>query len=330
MTTNIMSKIAAVLHGNPVNAACHVICPKYGDDDVSLKRTKDNECDDNRNGGSEDNDDHEYKAIFSKRPSQGASQMLNSTPYKHNDQQNISCCSDDFTGGPVSSETCATINISAASAQNNEQNDKFNQSITSHPSDSSFGFHNTFSVLEKQLNLSKQPKLNQRQIEYIIMKNNDTAVKNPIYIDIPINDEWCLHAVSGQANSSLQDNCVDDESPSLFELELEAMERVKQLLGTTAMPCQHSASTVDSSVEVTDEVDYASKVANTSLLEDFYQQDGGEYSDYVYHVAKSKDGHVYLRVVRSLLVDKGNFLQTIAHFALIEFLESLYTISIIG
>lgn len=294
MTTNVLSKISTALSVDSSHTSdnCENAL-KYGDDDVSSKRRKD------------PTDDDDYNTVFTKHlPSSNASDRLNSTAHAVDADKCGACYSDDFIGGPVNQNA---MNASPTNADSVDADDEFNVSITMLPSDSSFGFENTFSVLERQLSLSKQPKLNQQQIEYILMKNNDTAVKNPIYIDIPISDEWCLRAISGQANSSRQamtipSDHIDDSPPSLFDLEIEAMLRVKELLGNVA------TDTVDAgSVHATDiDANDGHIPINTSLIEDFYQQDGGDYSEYVYHVAKSKDGRVYLRVVRSLLVDKGN------------------------
>lgn len=276
-----MNKIAAVLRTDSYDEVDKSVDGvKFGDDDVSSKRRK--------------NENDEYEKEFQ---NQLAINALNST----------ATFGEDFTGGLVNDDDASSlatvIQYGQCSSSTNHtitdhsnDNDDFNLSITSRPSDSSFGFENTFTILENQLHVKKQPKLNQQQIEYILLKNNDVAVKNPIYIDIPINDEWCLRSVGGYGNSSMQDT-DDDECPpaSLFDLKIEAMLRVKELLGdkckTNDLKCN--------------EIETEHIPINTSLLEDFYQQDDDECSDYVYHVAKSKDGRTYLRVVRSFLVDKG-------------------------
>lgn len=310
-TINIMSKISAALciDSSQKGDNCESRL-KYGDDDVSSKRRKDV-----ANGD-------EYNTVFTKRlPSSSASCQLNSTSHDVDADRRGSCCSDDFIGGPVDEHA---PNVSTNFDDSHSlSDDEFNVSITTLPSNSSFGFENTFSVLERQLSLSKQPKLNQQQIEYILMENNDTAVKNPIYIDFPISDEWFLRAISGQANSSLQATTIDPINidagpPSLFDLEIEAMLRVKELLGNTANTTTDTvdAGSIRSSASVVTEAN-AHIPINTSLIEDFYQQDGGDYSEYVYHVAKSKDGRLYLRVVRSLLVDKGKKPQFLFFFVAI-------------
>lgn len=319
MTTNILSKISTALSidSSQKSDNCENTL-KYGDDDVSSKRRKDS------------TDDIEYNKIFTMHSMPScASSQLNSTLHEIDAD---TCCSDDFIGGPVNENTSkisTSVNDGSNDSHDNDDNDddgEFNVSITTLPSNSSFGFENTFSVLERQLSLSKQPKLNQQQIEYILMENIDTAVKNPIYIDIPINDEWCLRAISGQANGSQQAKTIDpiqndDSPPSLFDLEIEAMLRVKELLSTTDIMTTDTVDDVDNICTIAPMmVNVNAHIPiNTSLIEDFYQQDGGDYPEYVYHVAKSKDGRVYLRVVRSLLVDKGNatsffFLSHCVHF----------------
>lgn len=272
-------------------AYLNVKSPKFGDDDLATKRRKDLQAQQQQqlmsiidDGG---HNDDEYGTIFSQR--------WQETSAKHGDGP----ASLDFNGGPC--------RISHAGASTPIKPSHGSQSITAQPSDSSFGFHNTFNVLERQMQLNKQPKLNQKQIEYLLHENNNANVvlSNPIYVDIPISDESYHRAISGMANGSFDDA---NDAPDLFELELEAMQRVKQLLHGQMHDSQE------------DEIDAAATTANRSgsghmvqnamhpsLLEDFYQQDGGDYSNYVYHVARRKNGQVYLRVVRSLLVDKGNF-----------------------
>lgn len=272
MATNIMNKIAAVLRTD----SCDEVDKsddgvKYGDDDVSSKRRKD----------ATDEYEQEFASHFV--VGGAASARLNST----------AAFGEDFTGGLVSDEDASSLStvvpFAMAADDGRSFEEEFNCSISVHPSDSSCGFHNTFSVLERQLHVKKQPKLSQQQIEYILLKNNDVAVKNPIYIDIPISDEWGLRAVGGHSSAQ------DEPPASLFDLKIEAMLRVKELLG--------SGRKADASAH--GDAAAAHIPINTSLLEDFYQQDGGECPDYVYHVAKSKDGRTYLRVVRSFLVDKG-------------------------
>lgn len=273
MSADIMSKIAAVLFSEPVDETTQSENVKYGDDDLSSKRRK---------SENESDDSHECRRS----------------------QPSVSQHSEDFTGGLLSdeSEAASLETIVDWSRDAADENLDFSiSSISSHPSDSSAHFENTFGVLEHYLQRRKQPKLNQRQIEYIMLTNNATAIQNPIYVDIPINDKWCLRAVGGDANEVANDSFVDDEQPpSLFDLEIEAMLRMHELQGSQS---DRSSDSIAASATASD----TQTATSTSLLEDFYQQDErcGS-SDYIYHVARHKDGRVYLRIVRSLVVDRGN------------------------
>lgn len=298
MTTNIV-KVAKSINDSLANEIS-LNSPKYGDDDLSSKRRK-------PAGNDDDDDDDEYNTMFTKRLTDASVSQLNSTS---DSQHDISCTPErnlDFKGGPIASvKSLAKCN----STENEDETNLLNSSISQNPSDSSFGFQNTFTVLERQLHLNKQPILNPTQIEYILKRNPSEAVKNPIYVDVPINAETYLRAVSSKANSLFEDacssGCENVDSPSLFELEIEAMQRCKQLLATHAtFELVNESGSGSSSTGPVAMKTIAEQQIHTSLIEDFYQQDGGDYSEYVYHVAKAKDGHLYLRVVRSLLVDKG-------------------------
>lgn len=276
----------------PFGSKCLNAATKFGDDDLASKRRKVMQQQQIANiaGNNGDDDGDDYNIVFTKKLNDS---QLNGTFNADINYGSSGPSSLDFNGGPVIDSTAEI--------------DSGQRSISSLPSDTSFGFHNTFSVLQRQMQLSKQPKLSQQQIEYLLHENNVAAVQNPIYVDIPISDESYHRAISGAANGSFDDA---NDQPNLFELELEATQRVKQLLhggdGSAAAYEANDAAAID-------DVDCGMKrmpaqicASNPSLLEDFYQQDGGDYSDYVYHVARSKNGQVYLRVVRSLLVDKGN------------------------
>lgn len=328
MTTNLTNRsklnpsVTTSVTIDPSKKTC-TNATKFGDDDLASKRRKDH------------NRDDEYNTVFTKKLNESPqlNSTLNTSEFETNDtfhSFNRSCNSLDFNGGPITNDdnntirftiTGTTIYDDAVDANSYDEPDFGQKSITTRPSDSSFGFHNTFSVLERQMETKKQPKLSQQQIEYLLHENTDEAVTNPIYVDIPISDESYLRAISGNANGSFEDNThdVDDNGPSLFELELEAMQRVNQLLrggggcsggsddGVSATVVYRSENATNGRYdEGIKKVPANVRASNPSLLEDFYQQDGGDYSDYVYHVARRKNGQVYLRVVRSTPVDKGN------------------------
>lgn len=315
MTTSIMSKISAAFKMDAtVPPAC--VTPTIIVNDANSTP---------KNIG---NDDDDYHTVFTKRlPSDADSQQLNSTEYyafgeqtnETNQSLYQSCYSDDFIGGPISNECFYSDfgNQSLKNGGNNNSDDgsiDYNRSITMTPADSSCGFHNTFSVLEKHLNKSKQPKLSRQQIEYLLLKNKDSTVQNQIYIDIPINDEQCLRPVSSASNGLANGKEIsfdlgsstggEIEMPSFFELEFEAMERLRAMWQNDNQ--LNLAARCDETINA--------NVADASLVEEeFYQQDDHcgntdtttNANEYVYHVAKSRNGQLYIRVLRNLRLDKG-------------------------
>lgn len=217
---------------------------------------------------------------------------------------------DDFVGGPINDEL--SIDFGRESKQN-ECCEDFNRSITATPADSSCGFHNTFSVLEKHLNKNKNFKLSQQQIEYLLLKNRETAVQNDFYIDIPLRDNQCFRIVKqlidNNSTNETSNRLNDDNEPSsLFEIEFEAMEWLRSTSNQTVLSNNTNESLSGDNLNSThDELDEA----KASLVEEFYQQDdnccrNGENNDeYIYHVAKSRDGNHYIRVLRNLRLDQG-------------------------
>lgn len=288
MTTNIMNKITAALSMKP----------------STLQSTSNNVT------TAKINDvDDEYHTLFTKRLSNESDlNSTTSTPMNSIETDHQSFFSlDDFIGGPLNDEY-SSIDYGRLSQQSNpeQQNSDFIRSITTTPADSSCGFHNTFSVLEKHLNKNKQQlKLSQHQIEYLLMQNKDEAVQNDIYIDIPINR---LHAINGQVNGSLNDGNGVDETPSLFELEFEAMERLRAMWGGVINNEQ---------INEQNQIEHAppTNIINASLVEELYQQDDNDYcsngNEYIYHVAKSRNGQLYIRVRRNIRLDQGKNIRNI-------------------
>lgn len=187
----------------------------------------------------------------------------------------------------------------------NSNGTEYNRSITATPADSSCGFHNTFSVLEEHLN--KRPTLSQHQIEYFLWLNKEATIRNDQYIDIPITDRQYFHAVeNGSADVSNDRSCEYNEPSSLFELEIEAM----QWLQSTG----HTKRLNESTPQKPNNASYDSQSDTySSLVEEFYQQDedctdhATNANEYIYHVAKTRDGQHYIRVLRNLRLDQGKF-----------------------
>lgn len=184
------------------------------------------------------------------------------------------CSLDDFTGGPIHNNQSSELHLKQYSC---DQNTELNSSITTTPADSSGGFHNTFSVLECHLNKNKRPnQLSQQQIEYLLLHRKDIAIHNNIYIDIPIDD----------ANKK---SINDENFPSLFELELEAMDRLQ------TMWAKNQSDNVESLPVSSD--------LHLSLTQTV--QNEPKPNEYIYHVARSRNGQLYLRVRRNSCLDQG-------------------------
>lgn len=176
--------------------------------------------------------------------------------------------------------------------------------ISDNPSDTSSGFENTFKVLTNQV---RQPRISNVEIQNVLRCNSlsDTAA---MYLNVPKYDRF-LRAISEESTSSDYDKEEKYDSPSYLELELEARQRIKELSdgakttnvnssGDIKLPLSEHLYGVELSNKSSDKIE-------TQLTEDVKQQNG-DYPEYVYHVAK-ENGRLYLKVVRSLLVDKGKF-----------------------
>lgn len=261
----------------------------------ALEPTSKNSNSENPNGRDE------YHTIFTKKLSTNSSNM-NSTHC--DDLSEIDYCNqslsslNDFIGGPIEKTEEQSFNFS-------EHDVDSNRSITATPADSSCGFHNTFSVLEEHLNKKRHLKLSQQQIEYLLLQNQDLAIHNESFIDIPIDDNRSLRTVNGSVNSSMNDNngwnVSDEEFPSHFELELEAMERLRSMWGDLASPNIPIAN---------EEKNSSPPLFETSVIEELYEENNRNIgmqtsNEYIYHVAK-RHGQLYIRVRRNLRLDQGN------------------------
>lgn len=261
---------------------------KYGDADLASKKRK--QLDD------------EYNTVFTKRLSECNLQSTLTTAE-----------SSDFIGGLLKPD------------ESNDEVDNWNVSdpISTHPSSSSCGFENTFKVLEGQLRGSHQ--LNRQEVD-MLLRSSDLR-RNPIFLDVPFaNKDRFLRAISEESNIPDETNDSDDveNAPSFLELELDARQRIKELSESIAIRRKDSIrlspgntdadeARESSMTEFLYGIAISSSRATSPLRDDQLphiseeiQQQTGEYPEYVYHMAKGKDGRVYLRVVRSLLVDKGN------------------------
>lgn len=244
----------------------------------------------------------EYHTILTKRLTDSSNNMnsLNSTEdFDETDTNESTHSLNDFVGGPR--DVNYSFNLQSQQPDSIQDTD-VKRSITQTPADSSCGFHNTFSVLENHLNKNKYFKLSQQQIEYLLLQNRDLAVQSDTYIDIPISNDQSLHrfnsSVDGTNNGPKNYIQIDEEPHSLFELEMKAIEELRSIWSIAGPHCHEN------------EID-GSQSHCSSLLENLYQQDvisAKESNDYIYHVAKSRDGQLYIRVRRNLRVDKGKLI----------------------
>lgn len=183
------------------------------------------------------------------------------------------------------------------------------QHVSDHPSDTSSGFENTFKVLTNQV---RQPRINNVDIQNLLRSNFLSNSQSTEYLNVPTYDRF-LRAISEESSTSDYDRDESYDSPSFLELELEARQRIRDLAdgsnkskvsdcdGDIKLPLSEHLYGVELSNKLTGKIE-------TPMTEDIKQQ-SGDYPEYVYHVAK-ENGRLYLKVVRSLLIDKGKFLKS--------------------
>lgn len=277
---------------------------KYGDGDVTSKKRKSDE----------------YNTLYTKRLSSA----------------NEDIDENDYCGGLLSMAPSVAPEDPSNSGDDNDVNSVL---ISKQPSSSSFGFENTFKVLEAQMRGSRQ--LSRGEARQLLLQSTDLQ-RNRLLLGHPAalaSRDLFLRAISEESNSANQPeeeaeveaeeeaklvriDCdeTDDvalremEPPSLLELELDARKRIWEI-GKSAKPTQPKL--VVQNDEVLDSrnasmSEFLSGISKSSSPQpmpppssDSGKLESGEYPEYVYHMAKGKDGRVYLRVVRSLLVDKG-------------------------
>lgn len=212
------------------------------------------------------------------------------------DHRSQSACSlNDFIGGLLDERP-----IDLHQKQQTDHDSIYDRSITATPADSSCGFHNTFSVLEQHLSKSK---LSQQQIENLLLRHRYVAVHNDSYIDIPIN----------RSPFPIRDVNVwdvgDADSLTSFDLELEAMERLRLKSITPTSPIGKSESSDNAFTSTPQAKGYPPD-----------ERDEQSPNEYMYHVAKARNGELYIRVKRNLRLDEGKLgicncsLNLILHF----------------
>lgn len=162
--------------------------------------------------------------------------------------------------------------------------------VTSTPSNSSKSFDNTFKVLEKQLMYRRLPQLTSEQLNYILSSyKNDKNKFLFMNVDVELMDQ------------------TEHTESDFFELELEASRRIREKLQESIHDDGDETCSEDSGMR-SEMMDNAGGSACAIRDDDVIVDGNGEkteYPEYIYHIAKGKDGRLYLRIVKSLLVDRG-------------------------
>lgn len=274
---------------------------KYGDDDVASKRRKSSDFND---VSARD----EYNTIFTKRLIE--CDGLNST--SHDEPDSNDPTSDPSIPLPSTTLTKSTSTPTPSKTNNDADDWQPHDLVSPTPSASSCGFENTFKVLEHQM-------LNAADVGADLLRQTNLQT-HPIFLNVPIGRrERFLRAISEERFAEIEDDvaasmvgCAEEaQSPSFLELELDARQRIRELSLQRVEETGNETDainvpTTSQSGDDTAPDDTAATSIGAPTLPETVQQQTGEYPEYVYHMARGKDGRKYLRVVRSLLVDKGN------------------------
>uniref|UniRef100_A0A182LSZ1 Uncharacterized protein n=1 Tax=Anopheles culicifacies TaxID=139723 RepID=A0A182LSZ1_9DIPT len=212
-------------------------------------------------------------------------------------------------------------------------------SISSRPSDSSRGFQNTFTVLERHL---QSKHFHFRQMRRFLQYNESN--QTPVFCNVPpsLNDSSnYLRSISEESGSTstvtssssdvdgtsssqirmssdsgpkaLFHYNSDEDRPSFLELELEASDRLRRLrerLGGSVPDLPRSCESIESPlVKALYGVSLESLAKNNTdrvhpdpsvFIEDEDKRSlSGEYPDYPYYVARGSNGLSYLKVVHN-------------------------------
>lgn len=278
---------------------------KYGDSDLSSKKRKPNDC-----SSTDPNDDSFYAAHFSGSAiSDDCNSTLTSSSLDYDD--------DDDDDDNNKSTPHKSTQGARKKRDHVQYAPKLVAPITTTPSDVSLGLDNTFTVLERHLEYKYSPQFTSKQIQYLLRRSRVTKSIGNLSQNLlkTINEEVAIdsHGCNDAADESADCSVIDEaEHPSLFELELEASQRIRRLFNTSTAACETTQATSTPQSPLNEllygfspasSTDAAVHRLNEDVTEDVTERTG-EYPEYVYHVAKGPDNRLYLRVVRSLLVDK--------------------------
>lgn len=268
---------------------------KYGDADVCSKRRKLHEIEElDEDDQEEDENEIEIEASGDANTSFSG---FDDTYVQFEKNANENCCQSSFldtqsSTNAISSNQCHksvvvappshsfTIKGTATSAKNN-------LIITNKPSVSSKGFENTFKLLQHQVEVNTQ-----KTIDLLKTINPDKTA------------------------SSLSQSCsyvVKEDTPSCFELELEAMQRIQAFVNDLEAEAKQECTKTRrlSTTLLTLLYNFVSKGLSEDVLRDstFILQSKqivndvsiGLNSNLMYHIGKGTSGAKCLKVVRNLL-----------------------------
>lgn len=201
-------------------------------------------------------------------------------------------------------------------------------SISERPIDTSFGFQNTFKVLEKYIRRGRR-YLNDNKNNVNTNCTNSSKMTTPYNsIDCGDGDESIHNSyhcgdgisicdVDGSYDNSTKflNSISEDGDPSLFELEFEARSRILASM-KEGIPLAASSPAVTPKKEIQspmNELLYGVKIDSVDVDETMMYTSGcddemkfeqtGCYPEYLYHIARGKDGQTFLRVMNSLMLD---------------------------
>lgn len=195
-------------------------------------------------------------------------------------------------------------NLLNSTLNDKQSTDNLNSSfISENPSNTSGGYENTFKVLEAHMHYKSI--ISSRQLEKFLRRHQKLSV--------PLND-----SASGNFLQSINE-LEEDDQPSFFELELEASSRLRDMINRkNVLTSSHNPSDIKSDCTIKSPLNNV-PLGDTQThpnpevfthARDQSMEVTGDYPEYLYHVAKGDDGRMYLKVVRSMLLDKGKALQS--------------------
>lgn len=210
----------------------------------------------------------------------------NETEIKNNTKTDRTIWSlGDFVGDPLCDDHIFDVQSKHRSCDNNTN---FDRSITTAPADSSCGFHNTLSVLEHHLNRNKLPRPRHQHEKYpVFYSKNFAYINNSYYMSADKSRE--LAVVANEINDT---NMNDGSISRSSELRLESIKSLFSMYNNAMIKGSFESSSV-----LTTHSPFKHTANNASNS-----------NEYIYHIARSRSGQLYLRVRRNLHLAQGTII----------------------